>query len=594
MHIIIAGRSSSSSSNSGSRIARPHRPSTRDGQRINPEIIIEFGSKKGKGGKYSSVSFSTKNQKHPSLGSLGSNDAAVDFADSEASYTLRTGFPEAPLPPPAAYDQPNTFLPTPPMPHGYYSPYTPSASSSQTPSLTIPSEADFDLPATRRATRPSATIIHNPTVGPSSPTKPQQAPSSGSYKVKRIAPRDLPHDDPAPSSLHPLDYDQYADYPNPSRATSGVAETTRPTKNTSERRKKLSEDLSYQDDADRKRTDDAAKAENDKHVRFELGRYEARAKERSERALAEKEKDRATAREAERQRKKAERLEQERKELEEQRAKERKKERSKPPATEHTKRPSNSRRLSSLMTPEEQAEQRRLLEADSLFMQGEKQAAEAREREERRAAARQQQEASTYYDPRGGDRSLSNNNNASTTQRSTMPRHDSFASTTRPSGLSRTSSKRRPSISQPSPPPANTQSSADYSVRSPSTRTRAPPPLSFPKNFNQDHTRPSSSRRASITQDNPFSPTSVTSPTHDPWDVRNGDSAPPPTRPSESSRYQITQPRDDPIVHSPTRSVRRTTDYVSVFDGDDDGVEEYPPVYASRLGLSRSGSRRKH
>lgn len=193
-------------SNSGSR------PSTRDGQRINPEIVIEIGSKKGKSGKYPSLSISAKTHKRHSFGSLGSNEAAVDSGESEASYTLRTGFPEAPLPPTAAYDPPNAFLPTPLPTHGYYHRHTPSASSSQTPSLTVPSETDFDLSATRRSTRPSATIIHHPATDPASPTLPQRAPPSGSYKTKRIVPRDLPQATQTPTSMHPLDYDQYADH----------------------------------------------------------------------------------------------------------------------------------------------------------------------------------------------------------------------------------------------------------------------------------------------------------------------------------------------------------------------------------------------
>jgi hypothetical protein len=263
----------------------------------------------------------------------------------------------------------------------------------------------------------------------------------------------------------------------------------------------------------------------------------------------------------ERERKKLERLEQER---EEQRAKDRKKERSKPPTADTTKRPSSSRRMSSMMTPQEQAEQQRLLEADTLFMQTEKQAAEAREREERRAAARQQQESSAYYDPRGGDRSLSSANTPN------KPRRDSAASITRPSGLVNTSSRRRPSISQPNPPTAN---ATDYSTRQ-QTRTRAPPPLSFPKNFNQDYARPPSARRPSLTQDNPFS---VASPTADPWDLRYMDSALPPTRTSDGRKAHTTQPV-----------------YVSTFDDEDTGFDDFAPSFASRTGLGRSGSKRKH
>ena len=227
-----------------------------------------------------------------------------------------------------------------------------------------------------------------------------------------------------------------------------------------------------------------------------------------------------------------------------------------------------------MMTPQEQAEQQRLLEADALFMQGEKQAAEAREREERRAAARQQQESSAYYDPRGGDRSLSSANPS-------KPRRDSAASITRPSGLVN-SSWRRPSISQPSPPTSSAQLPTDYSTRPQTTRVRAPPPLSFPKNFNQDYGRPPSARRPSLTPDNPFLSASVASPTADPWDLRNMDSALPSTRTSDGRKHHTTQP------------VPRTPHYVSAFDDEDIGFDDFPPSFASRTGLSRSGSKKKH
>ncbi|EUC42952.1 hypothetical protein COCMIDRAFT_102179 [Bipolaris oryzae ATCC 44560] len=595
-------------SNSGSR------PSTRDGQRLNPEIIIEIGSKKGKGSKYPSVSISTKGHKRQSFGSIGSNDAAIDSAESEASYAVRTGFPDAPLPPPA-FDQPNTFLPTPLASHGYYHRQTPSASSSQTPSLTVLSEPDYDRSTGRRNTRPSATVIHNSTPAPASPTRPQNGFSSGPYKTKSIVPRDPLQGAQTPTSTNPLDYDQYADYSGSSRASSGIAETTRPTKNSGQRRKKPSEDLRYQEDVDQKKKEDL---ENDKHVRFELGRYEAREKERAERAQAEKEKEqraalreearareraaraqaekereRAALKEEERKRKKLERLEQEKKEqekkeLEEKRAKDRKKEKSKPPTTDYPTRPTNTRRMSSLMTPQEQAEQKRLVEADSLIMQTEKQAAEAREREERRAAARQQQDSSTYYDPRAGDRSLSNANAPS------KPRRDSVASTMRPSGLTRTSSKHRPSITQPNPPTVSAQPPTDFSTRPSNPRAHAPPPLSFPKTFNQDYGRPPSARRPSLTPDNPFSPSAVQSPAADPWDLRNMEPALPSARSSDIRQHHGMQPRGDPIIHGPTRPVRRAPEYVSAFEDDDDGMEDYPPRFASRTGLSRSDSRRKH
>ncbi|KNG52199.1 quinate transport protein [Stemphylium lycopersici] len=572
-------------SNSGSR------PSTRDGLRVTNDLIIVSGSKKGRSGKYQHVTFSTKGNKRSSLGSLGSNEAAIDSAGSDASYTLRTGFPEAPLPPPNAYDHPNTYLPTPSVSHGYHNHHTWSPSSSQTPSLTVTAEADHDLPAGRRGARPPAPIIHNPILVPPSSTRPQVETSSGPYRTSRVVPSGVSQGAYTPTGTSPLDYDQYADFSGSSRTNSGAAEPSRPAKNSSERRKKPSGDRNYQEDFDRKVAQALEKDENDKQVRFELGRAKARAEERAERALAEKEKERAAEREARHQRKAAERLENEKRELEEQKVKDRKKEKSKPLMTDYSKRPTSSRKYSSSMTQEQQAEQWRLLEADRLAMQSEKQAAEEREREEARAAARQQQETSSYYDPRGGDRTLSNANNPTMPRRGSLSRHDSVASTRPP--LTRSSSKRRSSVSQPSSPIINTQP-AEYSARPPSSRTHAPPPLSFPKSFNPGYSRPQPARRPSFGQEsNPLSPSFSTSSGRDQWDMRAMESALPSTRPSGESRYYTTQSRE-PVISYSARPVRRPTDYVSTFDDDDD-VSDYvdPPVYVSRPGISRSGSRRK-
>ncbi|OCK78877.1 hypothetical protein K432DRAFT_274613, partial [Lepidopterella palustris CBS 459.81] len=75
-----------------------HRPSTRDGERrrryIEPKIIFDFGSKKR-----------DKKYKRLSLGAASiasSTEVHLDSPRSSgASYSpIRTGFPEAPLPPP--------------------------------------------------------------------------------------------------------------------------------------------------------------------------------------------------------------------------------------------------------------------------------------------------------------------------------------------------------------------------------------------------------------------------------------------------------------------------------------------------------------
>ncbi|KAG9192558.1 hypothetical protein G6011_11292 [Alternaria panax] len=549
------------------------RPSTRDGQRpISTEIIIGFGSgsKKDKTKKYPSISVSAKPYDRSSLGSRGSNEAAVESLGSDASYILRTGFPEAPLPSPSAFDNPNSYLATPTTSYGYRTLPAPSASSSQTPSL----HAEDEPPIRQRSTRRSAPVIHNPS--PAALSSPSQRPagtSSGPYRTSRLAPRD-PYASVYPN---PLDNDVFADHS--SYTNSGGPEVDRRAKS-GEERQKHSKSSRRQEEAEQQEAEDRAKAEreNERHVRFELGRADSRAKERGERLFADKEKDRAAAREESRRLKHEERLREEQKDLEEKAARDRRKEkeRSKPSTT----RPSTSRRMSSSsMTPAQLADQQRLIEAEKAQMRSERQVAEAREREEQLAATlKGQQEKPSYWDPRGGDRSLS-------TRRESMTRHDSVTSTPRPSGLIRTTSKRRTSISQPNPPAFDTQAPTE-TYRPSSSRKRAPPPLSFPANFNQEYaTRPSSSRRPSFGgQDNPFAASSsVVSPSatpQDPWDLRNVESALPSTRLQNDGRYGTTQPHG----------------YVDAFSTDSDSPagDYIQPTYASRTGLGRKGSKRKH
>ncbi|CAN9130626.1 unnamed protein product [Alternaria alternata] len=541
------------------------RPSTRDGQRpISTEIIIGFGSKKDKTKKYPSISVSSKPFDRSSLGSRGSHEAAIEPVGSDASYPLRTGFPEAPLPPTATFDNPNNYLATPTMSYGYRPSHVPSASSSQTPSL----YADDDPPARPRTSRYPATVIHNPP--PATPSSPSQRPtgmSSGSYRTSNVAPRD--------SYQNPLDNDVFAD--NSSYSGSSMPEVNRRSKNGDERQRQPKSSR-RQEESERQAAEEAAKAEreNERHVRFELGRADSRAKERAEKHLAEKEKDRAVAREESRRLKEEERLRQEQKDLEKA-ARDRKKERSKPPTTDYSsKRPSAGRRMSSTMTPAQLADQQRLIEFEKAQMRSERQIAEARERDEQLAAnLKTQQEKPGYWDPRGGDRSLSN-------RRESMTRHDSV--TSRPAELGRTPSKRRTSISQPNPPAFDTQVPAE-TYRPSSSRKRAPPPLSFPKNFNQEYaTRPSSSRRPSSSgQENPFVASSMMSPSvtsQDPWDLRNVESALPTPRLQNDSRYGTTQAQS----------------YVDPFatDSDSPSGDYIQPAYASRTGLSRKGSKRKH
>ncbi|CAO2652717.1 Nn.00g021280.m01.CDS01 [Neocucurbitaria sp. VM-36] len=596
------------------------RPSTRDGQKaIKPEIIIEFGSKKSKGTKYPSVSVSTGTYKRSSLGasSVGSGDIAVESPGSDASHTIRTGFPEAPLPPSATFGHSDGYIPTPTTPHAHHHRHTSSTSSftnsSRTPSLYITSDPDYDSPTSHRTARYPPTIVHNPSgVVPSSPSRNQTGATVGSYRTTVITPQEFSQEGRTPDGLFPLDYAEFADRSASSHASSGAPEITRRGKDRDERRKKKEEDRKRQEELDRQVAEEMAKEENVKQVRFELGRAEARAQERAEKAYAEKEKERAEDREEARRRSQKER---EKREREEQAVRDRKKEKSKPPVNDFTKRPAGARRGS--MTQAQIEEQRRLLAAEGLAMQGERELAEAREREERLQASRQQQETPGYWDPRGGDRSLSNTTSA-IGRRNSISRRNSVSSAAPPSGLSRSTSNRRPNVIQPNPPAIITQVPQNYAARPPSARQNGPP-ISFPANFNQDYNRPPSARRPSYSQqenpfaapptrgsgsslENPFAPApSVLSPSsvvHDPWDARAMQDALPSTRQKSDGRYTM-QKRGEAVINrstthdraqQATRAMGRAAGFEDDYetDSEDDRAPSYPP----RSGLSGKGKKK--
>lgn len=535
------------------------RPSTRDGSKpIAPEIIINFGPRLDKGKKSAPTTTPAKHSKRASLGasSIGSNDAAVDSPGSDASQTIRTGFPDAPLPP-SAFGHTDHYLSTPTTSHGFFYPQTSSMSSlsgsSQPSSLYVTSDPDREMLDSRRTSRYPPTIVqHQPPVMPSSFTsRGQPDRSSASYRTAVRAPQAYTQDTHTPDGLFPLDYGELADRSASSHASSGVPDITRRGKDRDESRRKKEEARKLQEASDRHLAEELAKAENLKQVRFELGRQEARAKERAEKAFAEKEKLKAEDREDARWQKKKElekrerdelatkerrkeqdrrerdelavkerrkeqekrdrdeqaakerRKEQERRDRDEQAVKERKREQEKRDRDEQaakerrrerskpTTGESTSKRPTGSrrmsMTQGEMEVQRQLLLAENMHMQSEREAADARDREEKSALLRQQQEASAYYDPRGGDRSLA--------------RRDSVALPPITTGLSRSDSKRRASIIQANPP---VPASPGFSTRPSTTRQQSGPPVSFPSNFNRDYARPVSARRPSFTQENPF------------------------------------------------------------------------------------------
>jgi hypothetical protein len=511
------------------------RPSTRDGAKIKPEIIINFSGKNKKGKGYVSVSTGAYKQ--------SSDEIAVESPGSDASHTVRTGYPEAPLPPQApVYGHSDAYntIPT----HGYHHRHTSSTSSytgsSRTPSLLVTSDPDFDSPTTTRGGRLPPAIHYSSTAGaPLSPGKSHHGRSSSNdYNLTLVAPRD--------------DYHDLGDRSASSHASSGASGSSR-------RRK--------DHDQTRKKNDEAE--ENAKQVRFDLGRAEGRAKERAESQLAEKEKQRAADREDIRQRKN--------REYEEENAKARRREELKPAksSSSSAKPKAGSRRESiSGMTPAQQKEHRRLLAAELGHMQVESKAADDREREERAALLRQQQQEPSYYNPRAAPMP----DNASTmTRRNSTSRRDSFTAEARPTMLGRSNS-RRTNTSQTNQPLISTQGAAGY-MQAPSTRSHAPPPVSFPPNFN---TRPTSARRSSISaQDNPFlaqtrisgtslenpfaTTPSIISPTihQDPWDARNVREALPPMRQPADGRYLKASG-----THSAARQASRAMARATGFEDD--------------------------
>jgi hypothetical protein len=541
------------------------RPSTRDGPK---SIIIDFGSNKSK--KYAGNA-----HKRPSLNASSADDIAIE---SPGSDTVRTGYPEAPLPPQTAvFGHTDDYITPPSTSHGYHHRHTSSSSSytgsSRTPSLYVTSDPDYESPASTRSTKlPPAIHYSSATGAPSSPSKSRirGGTSSASYNLTVVAPHGgNSHESHAQDghSLH--DYQDFADRSASSHASSGASAKSRKGKTSEQPRRGKDGERRRQEEIAREVADALAKEENIKQVRFELDRPKVRAQERAETLLAEKEKQRAIEREETRQRKERER--------EPEPVKPHRKDKSQPPTSNtSTRRQSTSRRASVSMTQAQQEEQRRLLAAELGHMQGESRAAEAREREERKSLLMQQQQDLPYYNPRSGG--LPNSGPA-------VARRGSVSSDARPTTLGRSNS-RRTSIVQPNPPPINTQSLQNYPQ--PSARSHGPPPVSFPANFNP---RPTSARRSSFSSqeipfagprlsgsnlDNPFATVpSVISPQvtvhQDPWDARNLREALPPREKSDG-RYTI-QRRGEEVIkasgtHSAARKATRAMGRVSGYEDD--------------------------
>lgn len=544
------------------------RPFTRDGHKpMAPEITINFNTKKDSGKRHSGVTVSTKSHKRSShiTSPIGSGDLIDDFPGSDGSHTIRTGFPDAPLPTPAAFGHPDSYMPS--QSHAYHHGPTSSTSSfnapSSTPSLYVTSDPDYESSDTRRSTRQPPTIIqhqhqhqHQTSATPPSPSPRTSAmKSSVPYRTSVVAPRASAHEGYTTDNMFPIDHGDLADRSASSHASSGVSETpTRKGKDRDERHRKQEEERRREDERIRRAAEEAAH-ENAKQVRFELDRPVARERERAEKVFAEKEMDRAQAREDARrrdedarrrerkerekkereeeeevrQRKKKEREDEEtrqrkKREREDEEARQRKKEKARSSTMKQEDKPTTRTRRST-MTQTQIAEQRHLLAAEQRRMEDEKQAAIARERDEHQIAeqrhllaaeqrrmeeekqaaiARERDEQNAILRQQQDTREYFDprGGNRSLGRRASVSRqHPPMPAP----GLARSSSHRRTSIHQSNPPAISNPIVQDYSTRPPNVRQKTGPPVSFPANFNQNqgYERPPSTRRPSFAQEAP-------------------------------------------------------------------------------------------
>ncbi|KAF1960819.1 hypothetical protein CC80DRAFT_403749 [Byssothecium circinans] len=477
------------------------RPSTQDGHRaIRPEVIIELGGK-GRSSKYPQFTLSTtKPNKRSSLGasSINSNEAALESPGSESSYPIRTGFPEAPIAPSAAFAQPQGYTTRHAVPQGHR--HTASSSShtipSQVPSLTSEPES----PAGRRPARYPPALVHNPMpVAPPSPT------------VSRAAPRSS-RDNIGVDGVTPYDYNDFVRPATSSNASSSRAAAPEITDRAADRERMRREAKRRQEEEDRRLAEDLAREEDVKQVRFELGRHEDRTHQRAESKQAESEKQRAHDREEAREEAARRRRQQE---PEKRATKKPTREKTKPPTNDFNKprrTGSTSRRNSVTLTPTARDLRDLLLEEDRAQLAREREASDRRDREEQQLAGRgtslvERQENPEYYSTRSDDRVVTNNGPGIGGRRASVSRRGSVSGNPPPLGLARSNSRSHGvSIIQNAPPAPSPLAPAfpahnPYSTRPPSSQLQNAPPLSFPGSYTAS-ARPPSARHSSY--DNPF------------------------------------------------------------------------------------------
>ncbi|KAJ4291861.1 hypothetical protein N0V90_009757 [Kalmusia sp. IMI 367209] len=472
------------------------RPSLKPGSALKPGIVIEIGtSRRDKDKKYPRT-YISKTYKRSSAGSTASNEVAVESPGSDASYPIRTGYPETTVSHSLPFEQPHGYTTRHVVPQSHrHNTSTSSVTTSQTPSLYTTSETEPESPLGRHAPEYPRTIVHNTRPAPSSPATsrgPTASMQANAFRTRIEVPPSSSRDTSS-SRENAGDYSDVVDLyasshghtsSNASSSRAAAPEITdRAIDRERERRRKRKEEekRQQQEEEDDRRLEEELKkateqAEQAKQVRFaelDTGRYEERDRLRKEQKFAESERQRAEERERERQRKK---------ELDRRTAKEPEKRATKKPDREKTqpptrdfnkKRPGGHSRRNS-MTQADIDERDRLLLQEKLQMSLEREAAEQRERDERAAELRQQQYATrpqqhstpSYHESRP--------------PASDGKRRGSVSMNPPPVGsLGRTNSTRRASVIQPNPPVLTPLATSfpqqqSYSTRPPSSQTNAP------------------------------------------------------------------------------------------------------------------------
>lgn len=555
-----------------------------------PEIIIQIGSsKKDKGKDYRGLT--SKSYKRSSLGAAStmSPDIAVESPSSDASFTIRTGFPEAPMSPATPIC---AIRPAGGQGHGYSN----SASSivSQAPSLYGPSEPGS--PSLPRPSRYGPTVVHNPTgdlplPSPSTQGPPQAAPVA--YRTKIVEPRDSAeqvHAEPRVRFEHSDLIDSIGASHFQSKRENAPEIFGRDAERTRLRQARAEAERK-EERAEREKKEAEQLEEEARQARLERARFESRASERAENSFAYRELRRMQEREEARKLKDQERAAEEahRKRKDEDAAEEARQQQRR----EANQRTADAARRKAGRQPEEAIvekerqvkdaeaklrkrehrrsmyhsqpdaaalERKRLLAETHAQMAIERQAAEQREREEEAALAaytmsapssqgHQQQPAVDphYYDPRGGSRNPGAGDNVGLGRRNSISaRRNSISSAALPAPLGRTSSKRRPPIVQPAPPSSLSSHSNAFSsiiVSSAGSQT--------------SYTRPPSARHSSYDMENPFAapPTRLPQASQNNAFVQPGESNAFDTRnlreavPMEPARTQYTRQYSDDRHH---------------------------------------------